>query len=269
MYYDNIAMYSESKITHSFTRALASYNQEATVQKECANKLGRYLINCLTEAGANTKFENVFEFGCGTGFLSQQLIEKLTISKLVLNDLVKESYHHLPPNVQSFGYGFIHGDIDTVKLNNFHDLICSASCVQWSKDLPSLLQKLNASLSKDGYLAISSFTKGHFNELSLLNHKLNENNPPLNYWTIEKWQEQLPSCFEIQLIKSDNKTQWFNSVRDVLLHLRLTGVNGNTRRTWHQQDLVQFEREYEDKFSVNKKIPLTYCPIYIIARKLA
>jgi len=236
MYYDNIAMYSESKITHSFTRALASYNQEATVQKECANKLGRYLINCLM---------------------------------LVLNDLVKESYHHLPPNVQSFGYGFIHGDIDTVKLNKFHDLICSASCVQWSKDLPSLLQKLNASLSKDGYLAISSFTKGHFNELSLLNHKLNENNPPLNYWTIEKWQEQLPSCFEIQLIKSDNKTQWFNSVRDVLLHLRLTGVNGNTRRTWHQQDLVQFEREYEDKFSVNKKIPLTYCPIYIIARKLA
>lgn len=257
-------MLSQSeKIQLSFHRALSSYNDEAVVQKASANKLVKLLI----DSGLDHSLERVFEFGCGTGFLTKQLTTNLNINELIVNDLISECEGYLNSYVNDYQrINFITGDIETIDIPNKSELICSTSCVQWSNNLPKLLNRLAQGLTGEGWLALSSFTKGHFNELALMQNSSVSNNK-LNYWTIENWREHLNECFDVLVLEQDQKVLWFNTPREVLVHLRLTGVNGNSGQTWSQQALAEFENNYRLNFEHNGKIPLTYRPIYIVARK--
>lgn len=253
-------MLSQSKIQHAFHRALSSYNDQAIVQKDSAATLVEHLVNC----GINTSLERVFEFGCGTGFLTQQLAERFSIEELVANDLIAECQTYLPYS----NFNFITGDVADIVLPSQCDLVCSASCVQWSNDLSQLLTRLTNSLTDNGYLAISSFTGNHFRELATL-----QNQQPslvaekLNYWSAQQWRKNLEPNFEIKVITTQEKRMWFDSVRLLLLHLRLTGVNGNAGHAWNKRSLAKFESDYRDNFELDGKVPLSYQPIYIIAQK--
>ncbi|MDB4512281.1 hypothetical protein N9060_02340, partial [Arenicella sp.] len=131
-----------------------------------------------------------------------------------------------------------------------------------------LLNNLTDCIAPGGYLAISSFTEDHFKELTLLqNQRGTEASEKLNFWASDQWREHLELSFEIKIIATEEKCLWFNSVRELLLHLRLTGVNGNARHTWNKQSLSKFEADYRDNFELDGRVPLTYQPIYIIARK--
>ena len=253
-------MLSQSKIQHSFHRALTSYNDQAIVQRECAETLLGHII----ESRINTTLDRVFEFGCGTGFLTNQLTERLTINELIVNDLVEECQTYLPLSKLSF----IDGDIDNIRIPQQCDLICSASCVQWSNDLPALINQLTIALNKDGYLAISSFAESQFHELTLLKGQQSDTaNRKLNYWSQSMWRKQLEPSYHIELIASHQTRLWFNSVKELLQHLRLTGVNGSAGQIWNKQDLIKFENDYRNHFEVNGKVSLTYEPIYIIGKK--
>ena len=165
---------------------------------------------------------------------------------------------------------FIVGDIDKIAIPSSCDLICSASCAQWSTDLLGLLKRITFSLNEHGYIAISSFSEGQFKELTQLEEQAGiEPTASLNYWSEQTWKDHLESDYEIEIITKEQSRLWFDSVRELLLHLRLTGVNGNVGQTWNKRSLSEFETVYRDNFEVNGKVPLSYEPIFIIARKRA
>ncbi len=252
-------MGSQTKILHSFHRALDSYNEHAIVQRDSAANLVMHLLN----SGCKPSLNRVFEFGCGTGFLTEHLTRQFKINEFIANDLVQDCQAYLPkPEIQ-----FIAGDVDDIAIPDQSDLICSASCVQWCEDLPRLLNKLAKAIRDDGFLAISSYSTGHFKELVTLQNATNTDRQELNYWTEQTWKEHLESYYVVKNISSEESIIWFNSVREMLLHLRLTGVNGIAGQTWNQQNLKNFENSYRENFEVDGKVPLTYKPIYIIARK--
>ena len=255
-------MLSQTKIQHSFQRALASYNDHAIVQKKSALTLLSHLVKC----DIKPKLTRVFEFGCGTGFLTLPLTQRFTISELIANDIVEECHNYLSRS----DLKFIIGDIDKIAIPSNCDLICSASYAQWSTDLEGLIERITASLNEDGYMAISSFSEGQFKELTLLEEQAGlEPTASLNYWPEQTWKEHLKSDYEVEIITKEQTCLWFDSVRELLLHLRLTGVNGNAGQTWNKRSLSEFETNYRDNFEVNGKVPLSYEPIYIIARKRA
>ena len=80
--------------------------------------------------------------------------------------------------------------------------------------------------------------------------------------------ELLEKQFDLKKIEEQKITLWFDSVQEMLLHLRYTGVNGNTRQHWSQVQLQEFVELFEAEFSQNGRLPLTYAPIFIVAEKL-
>jgi len=247
-----------AKVQHSFSRALASYEDHAVVQKECAKKLLEYLQN----SALGTHQSRIFEFGCGTGFLTKQLNQQLTSKELIVNDLVAECLDYLP----QLELDFIVGDIDQISLPNACDLICSASSIQWSRDIPNLLARFHTALKTNGHLAISSFSTNQFKELKVIEGNSGKSSA-LRFLSKESWHEYLHTNYDVQVIEAHETVLWFRNVREILLHLRATGVNGIAGQVWSQQSLNKFEEEYRDKFEHNGKVPLTYHPIYVIAQK--
>ena len=252
------------KVHRSFQRALDTYAHNAHAQKAIAQRLVELFMSTQP---LHTHYPRVLEFGCGTGFLTQSLTPYISADKAILNDLV--------PNCEAFlkaDYAqtqqFIAGDIETIDLPQQLDLVCSASTIQWAQNPEHLLQKLASKMTSDSYLLLSSFSTQHFVELATL-QQADSNNLSLSYWSAQQWQTALEPFFKVNLIQHEPQIMWFDSVRDILLHLRLTGVNGNTRQTWSQQKLMRFEQQYQQQFQQNGRLQLSYDPIYIIAQRHA
>ena len=91
---------NQDRIAQTFRRGLASYGRAAQVQKDGTSRL----LDLFALVSAQTRFENVFEFGAGTGFLTRALLDRFQIGTLTLNDLLPEAEHVpvLPVFAQSF-----------------------------------------------------------------------------------------------------------------------------------------------------------------------
>jgi malonyl-CoA O-methyltransferase len=62
--------------------------------------------------------------------------------------------------------------------------------------------------------------------------------------------------------------QHFATPKDVLRHLKETGVTGIRSRHWTPRQLMEFCNRYTEMFGSGHDVALTYHPIYIIAKKI-
>ena len=75
-------MINKQLITRRFSRAIESYNREATAQKQIAGRLNDMLAHYLP-----ARPRHVLEIGSGTGFLTRPLLRTFHPEKLILNDI--------------------------------------------------------------------------------------------------------------------------------------------------------------------------------------
>jgi len=266
-------MHSLDKIQQSFQRALQSYNDNASFQDTIAKRL----VELALETGLPTQVHRALEIGCGTGFLTQQLAARIKTKQLFTNDLVPSCEGYIREIISSdTQWQFLAGTIEEIEIPEQLDLISSASTLQWVKDLQTLLQQLTQRLNPQGYLMLSSFADEHFIEIRSIQERLKIDSAekseqsiryPMNYWGSYQWRSALATDYDVLSIHNETHTAYFDSVKELLMHLRLTGVNGNARQRWTQQKLSRFESAYAKHFQENGKFKLSYNPIYIIAQK--
>ena len=252
---------NQNRVRQSFRRGLASYHQHASAQADIAAKL----VQVLQGQGAPDRFENVLEFGCGTGHLTQPMLHSFDIHHLTLNDLVAEAAPGLGALTEDRfdRTHFTFGPIETVPLPSELDLIISSSTVQWISDIPALMSRLSARLSPGGWLAVSGFGTGQFHQL----RSLGSSAAAPSYVDAAEWSGLLPSDVDLVHISQSAWDMQFDSTMSLLRHLRNTGVNGQAEQQWSRGRLREFEDRYRSNFGQNGQLPLTYDPVWMIARK--
>lgn len=250
----------KSVLVRRFSRSMATYECAAVVQRDMAEQL---VADVRRIAGAD-RFDRVVELGCGTGLLTRRLLENCRVSDLVLNDLVPECErtagwvreHEPHVTVQ-----FLRGDMEDVEFPDEQDLIVSSAVLQWAADLPSLLKRLVGCLRPDGILAMASFGPSNLCEVSQLTGS------SLRYWSAAEWRTALAADCRVLNGSDDTRTLWFSSAREVVQHLKQTGVNALDSRPWSSSKILEFCRTYESTFGEEGKVPLTYHPVFLVARR--
>ena len=97
-------------------------------------------------------------------------------------------------------------------------------------------------------MAFSVFGKDNLEEInSILNIGLNYPN--------------LENFYGIKLFPLPPEVLWFNSPKEVLKHLKLTGVNAITQGIWTKTKLKNFDCEYRKLFGKDGRVRLTYKPV--------
>ncbi|MEE9389133.1 MAG: methyltransferase domain-containing protein [Paracoccaceae bacterium] len=252
---------TQHRVQQSFQRGFRKYNENAYVQKQIAARL----VDLFTQNTSTPHFHSALEIGCGTGFLTQELVQQLSVDRWSINDLLSDSKDLIAPLLNASTWDFLPGAIETKELAGNYDLIASASTLQWIADTAGLLQKLSDNLVPGGWLALSSFGPKHFHELNMFDN----NSHSMSYFNCTDWRSLLPKSLVPKYIGQDIHLAKFNTVQKLLMHLRNTGVNANTGHQWSRQSLATFEQEYTHRFSdQDQKVCLTYNPVYIIAQKL-
>ncbi|MCI5219761.1 MAG: methyltransferase domain-containing protein [Candidatus Electrothrix sp. LOE2] len=213
----------------------------------------------------------ILEIGCCTGLLTGKLLNSgIKVRSLVLNDLMPDFVERLSKDlavgkrgVDESGIdelGFLPGDIEQISLPGPFDLIISSSTFHWLDDLEQTLEKLLAALHPGGILAFSLYGPDNLPEIKELT------GVGLDYLSFSKITSMLEKRCLLEEYHQEKEIFLFPEPRDVLNHLRKTGVNSIIRKPWTRQELDFFCREYTKRFQVDQTVRLTYNPLYFIAR---
>ena len=92
------------------------------------------------------------------------------------------------------------------------------------------------------------------------------NGKGLNYLSFGKHERLLSDKFEIIWSDKEIITRFFSDPLGVLYHMKQTGVNGIPGKAWTKSDLQNFKEDYQDLFGTDLGVPLTYQPLYFIAK---
>lgn len=250
MQYQNI---NKDKVQKGFVKSIETYRKHAIVQEAIASRL----INELLRHPVR-KFSKVFEIGCGPAVLTEKFFQQFSADLYYANDIVEEystvltSIH---PDIK-----FLGGDIESMNLPDSLDLIISSSTFQWFNNLDGFLAKIHKVLKPEGLLVFSTFGPDNYREIREVNGK------GLNYLSFGKHEKLLSEKFEILWSDRETITRFFSNPIAVLAHMKQTGVNGIPGKAWTKSDLKKFEEDYQDLFGTKLGVPLTYQPLYFIAK---
>ena len=238
----------DKKLVHKrFAKNLDSYHENAKVQKNMAKRLMTFI--------KNESPKKILEIGCGTGFLTELINENFKFETFDAVDIVedcKKFINKINPKIN-----FIVNDIEEFLKNNEekYDLIISNASLQWVSNFDLVINTLKESLNIGGELVFSTFGKENFREIYYIM------GTSLNYYsTLELKEKFCPNLIEPEIYILS-----FDSPKEVLKHLQLTGVNAIENISWTKSDLTKFENGYKNLCS--RRITLTYNPIYMCIKK--
>jgi malonyl-CoA O-methyltransferase len=146
-------------IAHAFDRA-ADYDAHARVQRHAAHRLAERIAALPLPPAPR-----ILEIGCGTGFLSEALLDRLPAADALLTDIAPAMLARCRdrlgdrPNVR---YCAMDGEAPDTAPG--FDLICSSFTFQWFADPAASLPRLAALLRPGGRLAFATMLDGSLAE---------------------------------------------------------------------------------------------------------
>lgn len=238
----DLYIHDKSLIGQRFSSASDTYPDEARVQRHIAGHLADLWRGYDTMAQP----KHIIEFGVGCGFMTDHYIHEPWCKKAALIDLY--------PGIS----GVETGDAETYRfMPQEHDTIVSASAMQWFNSPRRFLQRAADALPSGGIIVLSGFGERHFSEL----HDIIPRS--LYYYSTEEFAAIVPDGLQLVAAEDEEIRMDFKDMRDLLSHLRLTGVNAvvSNRAVGITRRILT---------SLNEQTPplhLTYHPTYYILKK--
>ena len=246
----------ERLLVSRFARAIATYEAQATVQREAADRLAD-----LMGARFHVLGPRILEIGCGTGLLTRRLLARFAPAELVANDLCPDMgvcFANVPR------VRFLPGDARTVPWPGPFDAIASASAVQWFDDLPAFAAQCAAALPPGGLLALSAFGPATLRELRALTGR------GLRCPDETDFAAAFDGLFRPLARERAVRTLAFPDARAALRHLRETGVTATADPSvrWTRARLEALDADWRRGFPhPDGGLALTYEPLWYLGAR--
>jgi len=147
------------RVAAMFDRASA-YDRHAVVQRRVADRLAATIASLDLAPRPR-----ILEIGCGTGFLSEALIDRLAGADWWITDIAPAMVERARARLgTSPNLRFAVMDGSAPDVPGRFDLICSSLAMQWFEDLPAAVERLRNLLAPGGLLVFSTLAGGSFAE---------------------------------------------------------------------------------------------------------
>jgi malonyl-CoA O-methyltransferase len=151
------ALPDKRQVAASFSRAAASYDSVAELQRDVGQQLLGRLPSSLDP-------QRWMDLGCGTGYFTRALGARFGESAGFALDIAEGMLNHARP--RGGAAHFIAGDAERLPLQAAScDLVFSSLAVQWCADFASVLSEAHRVLKPGGVFAFTSLCVGTLYEL--------------------------------------------------------------------------------------------------------
>jgi len=247
-------MTDKKLIEERFAGAIATYDRAAVAQRRIAERLAGLMERYAPKGGI------VFEAGCGTGIMSRLVMERLHPRKLYMVDL-SDSYRSRLADMDADRAVFTAGDAEEVPLPQGLSAVVSSSVIQWFERPERFIERSADALMPGGVIAVATYGVENMREIGALS------GVRLHYPDCDRLRKMIPPTMTVEHLSQQIMTLTFSSAREVLRHLRQTGVSG-IERPLGVAATRRLIADYDARYSDGKGgVRLTYHPIYIVARK--
>lgn len=158
-------MYSKKDVSDSFSKHSSSYDKYADAQAKAAG----FLVSFIRENSADLPCGPVLEIGCGTGFVTREIVPSMPDRKFLITDISGKMADLCRNNLSMSGIDisssiFAAFDGESSWPDKRFAMIYSGFTFQWFQDLEKAIQNLFCSLLPGGILAFSFQADGSFAE---------------------------------------------------------------------------------------------------------
>jgi len=216
------------KIVKEFSRFAEEYTKHNMIQIEVASQ--------LTSMLDKKRYKKVLDLGCGSGAVYDNFSKKnIYIETFIAFDFSQEmlNLHPSSLNIKKVCSDFNKKESFSAYKNNEFNLLISASALQWSNDLSSVLETI--SLLADKYY-FAFFTSKTFATL----HQTAGIASPI--YSKEFLIENLNKYYNYELEVVEYRLN-FSSVREMFQYIKRSGVSGGTGQLSYRS-MKQLMREY-------------------------
>jgi malonyl-CoA O-methyltransferase len=133
-----------------------NYTQNGVIQKIIATKL----VELIPQKPCDVS--SIMDIGCGTGFVTQKLIEKGFSSEKILQ---VDSNHASLKIAQQFAKTQVIDFNLPLKFEQKFDIISSSMSLQWAENLANTIKNIKSLLKKNGVFITSIPTDGSLSEI--------------------------------------------------------------------------------------------------------
>lgn len=238
-------------IKSRFEKSFDKYNECAVVQNIMADNLIKQIVS------VKKNFDKVLELGSGAGLLTGKLVKSINFKIYYANDLTEKSEKYVKRYISDAL--FYKGNALKINPSVKFDLVVSNAMFQWL-NANETCEKCYNLLDKDGILAFTTFGKENFKEIRELTGL------SLDYKTIDEIIEIFSKRFKILYSKESEEVLNFNTPLELLLHMKNTGVNSISSKSWTIKDIKEFSDNFNKKY---ERAILTYSPMIFIMKRLS
>jgi len=249
-------------VEHNFSRDPDYYNDLAGTQEDVAERLS----DLIKEKTVQSKLSTILEIGCGTGFLTQNIIDRLPGIQFTVTDISSSMLDYCRNRIKKSGDAgncdFKVCDITKGCPEGEFSLITSSLAFQWVEKKGDLFKDLHAHLGKNGQLIFTTLLEGTFANIEKIFDKYNSEFPIPELASICDLKESL-SCFDKVEIVEGTYIEKYKSIKDFLDHIHKVGAGNATEKRVPMSKLRKIIKE-EKK---NGEIIAEYRVAFVVGKK--
>lgn len=221
-----------------FSRSARRYHQHATLQQRIADELAERYLHSMRP-------ESILELGCGTGFLTRNLVDRFPDTMIdavdISGEMIQLAQNVLPaPNIR-----WQVADMNRMPWDRPYDLIASSTALHWGDPLDRLIQRISTQLCPGGKLVAVVMSAGTLAELHQVRQEVApRKTPPRKLPTEEELTGYLArSSMTVCQSSCVTYRQSYPSSREFIRSLQLTGFTGGPFSHRESDILVRSELE--------------------------
>jgi len=215
----------KNAICRRFSKAAATYDDHALVQRQCATRLAAFLPADFSAA-------EILEIGCGTGNYTKILAERFLEARLTALDFSSAMVAQARRKCEALvAASFLCADGERFLAENSRsfDLITSNATMQWFDDPARAFYHAARSLAAEGLFLASFFGPGTLHELAAGLAAAYGGPVPLPAARFPEkagLAQMADACFGQVMIDEIEYRRSYLSLQELLGHIRKTGTGG-------------------------------------------
>jgi len=261
-----LSIENKQQVRRAFSSAAGQYDKLARLQYQVANDLNTNWIKKDDLTG------HCIDLGCGTGFLSEQLMKQTSVGELFAVDIAQPMLEQMRHKLNRFdSIQYICADAEALPFTEQSiDLIVSSLALQWCQNMTALCSGFNHLLKPQGRLIFSTFGTATLRELK-------------QAWSVVDHYSHVNTFFSADEIKSflsqagfnriaiESKIYQLNYVSVIALMQELKGIGAHNvlaqrnKQTTSKKSLQKMIAAYESD-QLDNKILATYEVLFVSAQ---